>query len=297
MDEERRDVGHSTREWVISAETVPELNAFGIRFCGISYCRRGFNFNRPNPAIRQLLACTSGSGEVLLDGKWHPCEAGMCYATTHGVRHAYRCLIDEPWHLVWVMYNKPESAADKPLAGVEDNALVACDPNLLELAVQGLYKQSTRASNAHLLGLWAELVHLHACDLVTALRGDPRLQRVWHQVDGEPSRRWTLSELADIACMSKEHFRRICLLELKTTPMQYVLRLRLRCAARQLMCSDSKIATIATNCGFGSTDGFSVAFRKEFHITPGAYRVQKSEDRTQQEVASCQLIRGTPKVR
>jgi AraC-like DNA-binding protein len=272
----RLDVGSATREEVIHTELLPSLRNWGIRFCGLSEAREGFLFVRPVAAMRQVLACLGGTGVVWMDDEWKPCTAGMVYATVAGKPHAYRAVGSEPWRLVWVIYEPPVSPEEEPLAGEKENLLLSCDPGLLESAVRGLLSQNrTAPGDQACLNLWTELVHLHACRLCAPEQGDARLRRAWRIAETFPAETITLARLAKEACISQEHFRRICLKELGCTPMRHLLVRRLHQAAHQLRNTNLKVASIARICGFRSTAGFNAAFKKVYRVTPSGYRHAK----------------------
>jgi len=57
------------------------------------------------------------------------------------------------------------------------------------------------------------------------------------------------------------------------TPHQFVLRARLRAAALRLLDGDDKVIEIALGAGFGDVSNFNAAFRREFGVSPRAYRL------------------------
>lgn len=60
--------------------------------------------------------------------------------------------------------------------------------------------------------------------------------------------------------------------ELGTTPINYMISMRLEHAKKLLTFSELSIAEIATACGYSSPAFFSSEFRKKFNITPSACR-------------------------
>jgi AraC family transcriptional regulator len=70
----------------------------------------------------------------------------------------------------------------------------------------------------------------------------------------------TLQRLSLLAGLSQFHSLRIFRKALGVTPYQYLMRIRLGEAARQLRCSDKHVTDIATGCGFGDLSEFSRYF-------------------------------------
>jgi len=82
----------------------------------------------------------------------------------------------------------------------------------------------------------------------------------------------TLGALARHAGLSPYHFLRTFERITGVTPHQYVLRARLREAAVRLVDGPAKIVDVALDCGFADISNFNRAFRKEFGVSPRAYR-------------------------
>lgn len=59
------------------------------------------------------------------------------------------------------------------------------------------------------------------------------------------------------------------------SPKQYLMQLRLRRTAEQLLASGEPVYKIAFACGFTDINNFCKQFRAEFGCTPGQYREQK----------------------
>src|ERR1051325_181224 len=85
-------IGYRTRERLVSPRVCPGLATHRISMAGQTIARPGFRFIRVAPKISQVLACTKGSGEVLLEGRWQKCAAGMAYLTPPASLHAYRAV-------------------------------------------------------------------------------------------------------------------------------------------------------------------------------------------------------------
>ncbi|GHV36287.1 hypothetical protein FACS18949_15520 [Clostridia bacterium] len=82
----------------------------------------------------------------------------------------------------------------------------------------------------------------------------------------------TLDALAQSAGYSKFHAERIFTALVNKTPFEYIRSMRLTNAARTLQVSDEKIIDVALDNGFGSHDGFTRAFKRQFAITPQKYQ-------------------------
>lgn len=81
--------------------------------------------------------------------------------------------------------------------------------------------------------------------------------------------------LARIAGRSVRAFERMFRRQMQATPQQFLRRLRLRLACRELTAGNSSIAAIAAGHGFCDQSHFVREFRREFGLTPGDYRRQR----------------------
>jgi len=81
-----------------------------------------------------------------------------------------------------------------------------------------------------------------------------------------------LSELAQVARMSRYHFLRTFRRTLGVTPYQLLLNLRLRRAASALRASPAPVSAIAFAAGFGDLSTFNARFREIIGMTPQAFR-------------------------
>ncbi|MEO5799815.1 MAG: AraC family transcriptional regulator [Gemmatimonadales bacterium] len=92
------------------------------------------------------------------------------------------------------------------------------------------------------------------------------------RIEACPAAPWRLQQLAAEAGQSPYHFLRIFQQVAGVTPHQFILRARLREAARQLRADDTRVIEIAFSAGFGDLSNFNKSFRAEFGVTPRAWR-------------------------
>ena len=81
-----------------------------------------------------------------------------------------------------------------------------------------------------------------------------------------------LEDAAREAGLSPFHFLRVFAKTVGVTPHQYVLRLRLREAARLLADSSRRITDVALDCGFADLSNFVRTFRRAAGVAPREFR-------------------------
>lgn len=103
-----------------------------------------------------------------------------------------------------------------------------------------------------------------------------RIAKVIRLIERHPEDPHDLATLARHARLSDYHFLRVFQSVTGLTPHQYVLRTRLREAAKRLASSPARILDIALDCGFGDVSNFNRAFRAEFGLTPRMFRSESA---------------------
>ena len=127
--------------------------------------------------------------------------------------------------------------------------------------------------------LFVQIVRAHAMSSPALPPGwlrattDERLVRALRAIHEQPSRDWSVSDLADVAGMSRTrfavHFRSIA----GITPLGYLAEWRMRLAQRTLRDTDESIAALAESLGYASESAFSNAFKRVVGVAPRHYRL------------------------
>jgi AraC-like DNA-binding protein len=97
-------------------------------------------------------------------------------------------------------------------------------------------------------------------------------------LDAQAAEELTLDDLAAQVGLSPFHFLRVFRNVLGVTPHQYLVRMRLRQAAR-LLTTDAPIVRIAYDVGFGDLSNFVRTFRRAAGVSPSAFRKASRGDR------------------
>jgi AraC-like DNA-binding protein len=127
---------------------------------------------------------------------------------------------------------------------------------------------------------WKAAMHAGLCMLLVAmLRGHqrrqvgecPSLGRLHETIsfmEKNFRRRLTLDELARRAGMSRSQFVRVFRVRCGTSPVDYLIDLRLDAAQRMMLASAKSIGEIALACGFPDSNYFSRQFRQKLGVSP-----------------------------
>jgi len=109
-----------------------------------------------------------------------------------------------------------------------------------------------------------------------------RINRVLDYIEMHLSKKFSLDELAKVACFSKYHFHRIFQALLKESLFAFIQRLRVEKAARFLSANpEISITEVAMSCGFSSSQAFARSFRERFQMTATEWRQARSKSTSQ----------------
>jgi AraC-like DNA-binding protein len=105
------------------------------------------------------------------------------------------------------------------------------------------------------------------------LRGlaDERLASALRQMHEQPTRPWTVSELARAAALSRSSFFERFRQAVGLSPMDYLIHWRMVLAKDLLRHGKGSVAEVAREVGYGSSSSFSIAFTRHVGMPPSAY--------------------------
>lgn len=235
----------------------------------LAYVRRGSFGYRSRGASHELVA-----GSVLVG---HPGDEFVC---THDHVVGDECL----------SFQLSAEAVDG-LGGVAEHWRTGGVPPLAELMVLGELAQAVAAGESD-LGL-DEAGLVLAARFVALLGDGPRPRRttpvaprdrrravdaaLW--IDERAAEPLELEDVARAAGLSAFHFLRTFANVLGVTPHQYLVRSRLRHAARLLADEDRSVTDVAYDVGFGDLSNFIRTFHRAAGVSPSGFRKAAHGDR------------------
>ena len=268
-EELKRIIGADTQEWLIDCGVCPALAENHIVLTGITDAGDAFYFNRPPTWPRStVMACLGGEGLVWAQRRWRPLRKGQIYLIPPSTHSAYKVVPGHRLQVVWVSFDS--TAGQSPITG-RAPLLSKGDPRPLKSAVEGLYRECCGQGDGPCMQAWVDVIQRYAARLAGRSH-QSRFWAAWENIASDLLRQWTVSDMAALANISGEQFRRICHRQFSQTPMQHLARLRLHRAATLLVSTPKTIETIAQEVGYANRFSFSSAFRREMGESPGTYR-------------------------
>ncbi|MGH2756806.1 MAG: AraC family transcriptional regulator [Actinomycetota bacterium] len=132
--------------------------------------------------------------------------------------------------------------------------------------------------------LLVEILRLHLANAPASERGwfaalrDPVLAPAMKAIHNAPEQKWTVTDLAAEASVSRSlldgRFRDV----LGLSPMRYVNEWRMRVAQDLLATTEVTVAAIAKRVGYDSEEAFSRAFKRAHGQSPSPWRAGRSDN-------------------
>ena len=261
------------RLWLQGAPVCPNLMSHHISHVGIMYARYGLEVARPHQSGSYFIATLSGSGEILVDGEWARIQAGQACILPARYPNAHRAINrNDTWSYCWVRYVEPLESM--PITSATRPVMRAYDADAIAHAIEGLRHAALQDGAAHLLQYWVELIHGYVEAFEDPAPTDERLRRAWTEIHASLARPWNVESMSELANMSSEHFRRLCLAHLERTPAKHLTYLRLQEAVQRLHTTNDTIDAIASRVGYQSASALSKAIYKWTGFRPGMIRQQ-----------------------
>ncbi len=130
-----------------------------------------------------------------------------------------------------------------------------------------------------LLELWKLIYEISDLTGRTSIPGTTslarsRLQMIMQYIHNNYAEQITLDELAAIVSLSKSSVLELFKQYLHTSPINYLIEYRLKCAGRLLKDTEMSVSAIAADTGFDNIGYFCRRFKDLFGTTPTKYRKQ-----------------------
>ena len=131
--------------------------------------------------------------------------------------------------------------------------------------------------------MFVEAVRCYAVALPPEQRGwlagarDPYVAKALALVHGKPNHPWTAESLAREVSLSRSAFADRFTAVIGVPPKRYVISWRLQLAKEILRAGRRPIAQIAYEVGYEAEEAFIRAFKREFGVSPAAWRRQEQQ--------------------
>ncbi|WP_327091447.1 DJ-1/PfpI family protein [Nonomuraea sp. NBC_01738] len=154
------------------------------------------------------------------------------------------------------------SALDLTLALIEEDH----DPGVARTAARHLVTYLQRPGNQSQMSMFTA---------ATPPANNP-VRHIVDHITGHLDADLSVATLAADASMSERHLNRLFLRHLGLTPGRFIRQARSEAAAQLLTTTTLPLETVATRCGFGTTETMRQAFADRYGVSPSQYRRTQS---------------------
>lgn len=262
--------GDDSDERLVGHPYCQTLKRYSIAHLGYMTTGAPYELTRIHQSGSCLIATTKGEGVVYTEGSWKKLPPGTATLLPPFSFNSIKAVEGKSWSFTWVKYL--ESEESQPIATALSPIMGTFETGPFLHAILGFYKELESANFSAVSGLWIELIHKYVRDFAKPKVEDPRLWRLWSEIEKNLQKPWKVSEMAAISSMSTEHLRRLCKRQFNRSPKQQLAFLRIRKASILLGATQLKIETIANAVGYYDSFAFSNAFKQHTGYRPSEVR-------------------------
>lgn len=280
--------------------TLQDLSLFTV-YAGFKHVESWWNFKNVISPFYRLYYIEKGKGRVYIDNIPYDLVPGQLFLIPKFAFHSYECSdFMDRYYICFFDDLTKRTGIPHPS---EMNLQVAFHPYDLDLVKRYLllnphkelvtvdpkhynktiYKQENRTSrlgqavesNGILLQLFSRFF---TDECVNKYAGDhtyDKLDDVVNYINQNLDKHISIIELAEMICLTPDHFSRTFNSVMGMTPCKYIQMKRIKRAQALLVTSDMSIAQVAENVGIYSPSQFTRLFTKIALCNPKEYRIQQ----------------------
>ncbi len=280
------------------AESVEQLHLLTLNV-GLAHHHADWNWKDVNSPFARIYYVTEGMAELVLPDGIYPLRPGRMYFVPPFTTHSYQCDDHFVHYYLHIYEDAPTSSGfleewkfpveveggelermlfDRLCTLNPHMALQQSDPKsydnprTLERNIV-MNRQRTLCNKVESRGI---IFQLFARFLKEATKGNPgideRIRQSITYIRQSVNRPLNLCHLAEMACLSKDHYIRLFKKETGYTPQQYICQKKIEQAQLILITEDVAIKNLAYRLGFDDYSYFCRLFRQRTGYTPMQYR-------------------------
>ncbi len=248
----------------------------GVLLSGLSDLKKGYLVVRPDCNHHFAGLCLKGSMGFRLQGKDLRLTQGQLLFLRAGELHHYWA--ESPFSMLWWHLDRRHPRWIE-LSSLESQSMegrkIATSSGLMEMAfeeAQSPFQSSDRLSNA-ICGLILALLERDigiARDKALAGAARRKVEAVWKDISADPSKPWSVENMARRVGMSKPRFHAIVKECIGKSPMTVVRGIRIE-RAKALLRNGQKLEVVAEMTGYDSPFSLSRAFKKCVGTSPRSF--------------------------
>ncbi|SBS30672.1 Arabinose operon regulatory protein [Marinomonas aquimarina] len=211
----------------------------------------------------QLVFPIQGNIHMDMEGLNGKVSVGSCLVIRKGVTHAFHA--DEASRFIVA------DMAELPTALLDENIVVFSVTSALLSFVHFAEKQLASQVNGEMEDAMANVFSLLLAQQELSVSVDPRIRAVQSLISDQLDQCLTITELANVACLSPTQFKKLFKDNLHISAHQYITAQRMEKAKALLTHTDLPVQLIAERVGYSDLSAFSRRFTKHVGLSPRAF--------------------------
>lgn len=254
------------------------LTSIRLYFGGQECCEAGHGFG---PAVRKhylIHFVESGCGTYTIENQTFSLQAGEAFLIYPDVLTYYEADSKNPWNYSWIAFDGHEVAYILEHCGFSRTHPV-CEIGQVEECFEEIHFLTTHLSDSKVneftltASLFKVFSYLYQETLI--YQKEPYREYVSKAVSYLNHNYEYPIKIGDVASyigIDRTYFYRIFQKELKMSPQEYLLKIRIEAGCQLLKDTKISITEVALSCGFKDSSSFCRSFRKACKKSPLEYR-------------------------
>lgn len=273
-----------------SLQFAPDSNrTLNITHAGEEQCLPGHYYDELRTE-NHLHFILHGKGTFQVEGRVYRLKRGDAFVVPEGCQNHYQADWSDPWHYTWVSFSGSCAWSYLEAVGFSREALTRpafAPPEQYYGYIRNIIEASrlTHANELHRMsGLYAVFALLARSRLLQDAAGREKTQpcpiapHVNQAIQYLQSNYKTtnIEETAKYVGLNRSYLTTLFKQQMKMTPQQYLIRIRMEKAGRLLETTVRPIGEIAAAVGYEEALTFTKVFHRTYGMSPRDYRKMKS---------------------
>lgn len=266
-------------EDVVWIKRVDRSDFFSVTMCGVTRPNPDYEMFRSGNPVYVFEYVISGKGFIDSGGQRYSVGAGDFYLLRKGFTGHYFADRGDPYEKIWANVNGELVDSAVKLYGADEPVVICRDADRRVMRdLSAIFRvmsdcgdmvEAQRVASMKLIDILSLIKNSEKWNESVAVRSTA--EQIKNYLDTHIYDDITLTDIADSLFMHETTVIRVFRRAYGTTPKRYLSELRLKAACRMI---DDKIPIkhVASSLRFSETAYFSLAFRKEFGMSPTEYR-------------------------
>lgn len=229
-----------------------------------------------------VIICLSGSGICEIDSQqWNLKENEVIFLPAD-VPHHYKADVKSPWTIFWFHYQGLQCLDYLNTLGVsqEDPIIYTSNISSLVSAFEAIYQHtqdgytdtSIFCLSTSLSQFFGSCRYHKRAMKIPRRRTEEKILLTIEFMKDNLHRSLSLTNLAEISCLSAQHYSQVFRQQINSSPMEFYTRLKIQHACHMLKITNNSIAEISAALGYTEPFYFSKVFNKKMQLSPSEYR-------------------------